>query len=72
MEHFAASAPADRHFTIDAYAGEVRFGPAVRQPDGTLRHHGAVPPTGAAIRDPAVRRGRRERAATWRRARSAR
>lgn len=50
VEHFAASSPTDRHFTIDAYAGEVRFGPAVRQEDGTLRHHGAVPPKGAAIR----------------------
>ena len=50
VEHFAASAPTDRHFTIDACAGEVRFGPVVRQEDGTLRHYGAVPEKGAVIR----------------------
>ena len=30
MPHFAESGPDDRHFRIDAYAGEVQFGPAVR------------------------------------------
>ncbi len=50
VEHFAASSATDRHFALDAYAGEVRFGPAVRQQEGTLRYHGAVPAKGAAIR----------------------
>lgn len=52
---FAASRPGDRHFTLDAATGELAFGPAVRQPDGTVRQFGAVPPKGAAIR--AVRYG---------------
>ena len=32
-----------------AAAGEVAFGPAVREPDGSLRQYGAVPPKGAPI-----------------------
>ncbi|XIE77518.1 putative baseplate assembly protein [Streptomyces sp. SBR177] len=52
---FAASGPGDRHFTLDATTGELAFGPAVRQPDGSVRQFGAVPPKGAAIR--AVRYG---------------
>lgn len=50
VQHFAQSGPEDRHFCLDAYAGEVSFGPAVRQADGGLRHFGAVPPRGARIR----------------------
>ncbi len=50
VEHFADSGPDDRHFTIDPVAGELAFGPAVRQPDGTIRRHGAVPPLGETIR----------------------
>ncbi|MGW5421728.1 putative baseplate assembly protein [Streptomyces sp. NPDC003943] len=52
---FASSRPGDRHVTLDAATGEISFGPAVRQPDGTVRQFGAVPPKGAAIR--AVRYG---------------
>ncbi|WP_335972141.1 MULTISPECIES: putative baseplate assembly protein [Streptomycetaceae] len=48
--HFAASGPYDRHVTLDAATGEIAFGPAVRESDGTLRQYGAVPPMGAAIR----------------------
>ncbi len=40
---FAGSGPDDRHFTLDAAAGEVQFGPAVREPDGTARFYGAIP-----------------------------
>jgi predicted phage baseplate assembly protein len=40
---FAASGPDDRHFMIDGTTGEIRFGPAIRQPDGTLRRYGATP-----------------------------
>jgi predicted phage baseplate assembly protein len=50
VEHFAASGPADRHFVLDATGGEVLFGPAVREPDGSLRHYGAVPPKDASVR----------------------
>ncbi len=47
---FAASGPDDRHFMVDASAGEVRLGPAVRLADGNLRRYGAVPPKGAHLR----------------------
>jgi predicted phage baseplate assembly protein len=47
---FSASAPEDRHFVLDAVAGEISFGPAVREPDGAVRTYGAVPPKGARIK----------------------
>ncbi|KUN41104.1 baseplate J family protein [Streptomyces longwoodensis] len=50
VPHFAASGPHDRHITVDATTGEIAFGPAVREPDGTLRQYGAVPPQGAVVR----------------------
>ena len=57
VEHFAESGPADRCFHIDAFSGEVQFGPAVRQGDGTLRQYGAVPPKGAHLRLTVYRTG---------------
>ncbi|WP_217242493.1 putative baseplate assembly protein [Streptomyces sp. AC555_RSS877] len=54
---FAASGPTDRHVTLDATTGEVSFGPAVREPDGTLRQYGAVPAKGAAVRARLYRTG---------------
>ncbi len=57
VEHFADSAPSDRHFMVDHVAGEVVLGPAVREPDGTLRQYGAVPPKGVPLRLPAYRTG---------------
>ncbi|NJQ07730.1 putative baseplate assembly protein [Streptomyces lonarensis] len=50
VPHFAASGPRDRHVTLDATTGEVAFGPAVREPDGSLRQYGRVAPQGAPIR----------------------
>ena len=47
---FATSGPNDKHFVCDPVAGEIRFGPAIRQPDGTTRQYGAIPPKGARIR----------------------
>jgi predicted phage baseplate assembly protein len=47
---FAASGPNDRHFIVDGATGEVRFGPAIRQPDGTLRRYGATPEKDRYIR----------------------
>ncbi|MET7390773.1 putative baseplate assembly protein [Streptomyces sp. NPDC005529] len=46
---FAASGPADRHFVLDGYSGTVHFGPAVREPEGTVRQYGAVPEREAVI-----------------------
>jgi predicted phage baseplate assembly protein len=49
VPHFAESGPEDPHFRIDAFAGEVQLGPAVRLADGGLQHYGAVPPRGATL-----------------------
>ncbi|MFF4520225.1 putative baseplate assembly protein [Streptomyces bluensis] len=50
VEHFGRSGPADRHVRVDATTGEFIFPPALREPDGTLRQCGAVPPKGAQVR----------------------
>ena len=50
VDSFADSSGADRHFMLDRVRGEVRFGPAVRQPDGGWRRFGAMPPAGSALR----------------------
>ncbi|WP_105975761.1 putative baseplate assembly protein [Streptomyces geranii] len=57
VPHFSASAPDERHLTLDAATGEIAFGPAVREPDGTLRQYGAVPPKGAVLRARRYRTG---------------
>ncbi|MFD7031408.1 putative baseplate assembly protein [Streptomyces sp. NPDC059917] len=57
VAHFAASRPGDRHVTLDAATGEIAFGPAVREPDGTLRQYGAVAPKGAVVRAHRYRTG---------------
>jgi len=57
VRDFARSGPADLHYRLDAVAGEVEFGPAVRQPDGGVRQHGAVPPIGSVLRMSAYRVG---------------
>ncbi|MDT0616299.1 putative baseplate assembly protein [Streptomyces lancefieldiae] len=57
VPHFAASRPDDHHITLDAATGEIAFGPAVREPDGTLRQYGTVPPKGAIIRARRYRTG---------------
>ncbi len=54
---FARSGPDDRHYHLDAVTGEIEFGPAVRQPDGSVRQHGAVPPMGTLLRLSAYRVG---------------
>src|SRR6476469_1686446 len=50
VHNFAGSGPADRHYILDGATGLVHFGPAIREPDGSLRQYGAVPPYGATIR----------------------
>ncbi|MEU6406409.1 putative baseplate assembly protein [Streptomyces sp. NPDC046985] len=54
---FAASRPSDRHVTVDATTGEIAFGPAVREPDGSLRQFGAVAAKGTPIRARRYRTG---------------
>ncbi len=46
---FASTNATDRHYTLDDLSGELRFGPAIRQPDGTIKLYGAVPPVGARL-----------------------
>jgi predicted phage baseplate assembly protein len=50
IDDFTDSGPDDRHFVLDRQAGEVVFGPAVRNADGSVRGYGAVPPKGAILR----------------------
>ncbi|GAA4923804.1 putative baseplate assembly protein [Actinoplanes utahensis] len=57
VDDFAASGPFDRHVTVNRTTGEVGFGPAVRQADGTLRQYGAVPTVGARVRIQRYRTG---------------
>ena len=54
---FAASGPDDRHLILDPVLGEIVFGPAVREADGSLTNHGAVPPKGAPMRVQSYRYG---------------
>ena len=54
---FSQSGPEDRHVVCDTQEGEVQFGPSIRQPDGSVRQYGAVPPKGRTIRMSAYRYG---------------
>ncbi|MBI5879541.1 MAG: putative baseplate assembly protein [Chloroflexi bacterium] len=47
---FSQSDRHERHFMLDTASGEVRFGPNVRQRDGTMKQYGRVPGAGAAVR----------------------
>ncbi|HCX84486.1 MAG TPA: putative baseplate assembly protein [Micrococcales bacterium] len=57
VESFAGHDGEDRVFRVDRAAGVVELAPAVREPDGTLRRCGAVPPKGAPLRLPVYRTG---------------
>jgi predicted phage baseplate assembly protein len=54
---FAGRGASERVFHLDRTAGEIALGPAVREPDGSLRHYGAVPPKGALLRLRSYRTG---------------
>ncbi|MGD0003997.1 MAG: putative baseplate assembly protein [Anaerolineaceae bacterium] len=47
---FGNSTPADWHYVLDPISGEVEFGPAIRQRNGTEPQFGAIPPNGSIIR----------------------
>jgi len=49
VEDFSRSGAADNHFVWDSATGEVRFGPRIRYPDGSVRQHGRIPRDGAEI-----------------------
>jgi predicted phage baseplate assembly protein len=57
VDSFADFGPGDRVFTLDPASGTVRFPPAVRQPDGSVRHFGEVPGSGTILRMRAYRTG---------------
>jgi predicted phage baseplate assembly protein len=55
VESFAGRGPLEKVFALDGPS--VVLGPAVREVDGTVVHHGAVPPQGARLRIPLYRTG---------------
>jgi predicted phage baseplate assembly protein len=54
---FAECGAEDRCYTLDSVSGEITFGPALRQRDGTVRRYGAVPVRSADIRFARYRHG---------------
>ena len=54
---FSESSRYDRHFVLETATGEVRFGPAIRQRDGTVRQYGRIPEAGRRIRFTRYRHG---------------
>jgi predicted phage baseplate assembly protein len=68
VESFAHSLPGDRHYLLDEASGELIFGPAVREPDGTFTQYGGIPPAGAVLRVGAYRTGGGRRGNVARRA----
>lgn len=49
VQDFSTSAPNDRHYMLDSETGEVRLAPALRQPDGSVKRYGMVPPKGTMV-----------------------
>ncbi len=47
---FAEHDADDRIFRVNSAAGIIEFPPAVREPDGSLRRYGAIPPKAAPLR----------------------
>ncbi|MBN2394155.1 MAG: putative baseplate assembly protein [Anaerolineae bacterium] len=46
---FADSEAQHPHYMLDNYTGELRLGPAVRQPNGDIKLYGKIPPRGANL-----------------------
>lgn len=49
VESFSDSDMYDRHFCLDAASGKIQLGPAVRQPDGSVKQYGRIPEHGRRI-----------------------
>jgi predicted phage baseplate assembly protein len=47
---FGDSGENDKHYVLDLVSGQIEFGPAIRQTNGTEPQFGAIPPTGRRIR----------------------
>ncbi|MGH2969512.1 MAG: putative baseplate assembly protein [Solirubrobacteraceae bacterium] len=56
-DDFVGSTEFDRHFNLDLVAGDVEFGPAIRETDGGWTQYGSVPPKGAVLRFTCYRHG---------------
>lgn len=54
---FSQSDRHDRHFVLEATSGEVNFGPAIRQQDGTVHQYGRIPEAGRQVRVSQYRHG---------------
>jgi predicted phage baseplate assembly protein len=50
VKDFSGSDRYDHHFVLDMVTGQIQFGPAVRQPNGTIRQYGRIPEMGKQIR----------------------
>ena len=50
VQDFSDTNPDDPHFVCDSASGEIRFGPVIRQSDGTELQYGRVPRRGAQLR----------------------
>ncbi len=57
VEDFSDSGPDDPRFVCDSASGEIRFGPALRQSDGTELLYGRIPRRGAQVRFTSYRVG---------------
>jgi predicted phage baseplate assembly protein len=55
--NFADSDQRDRHVTLDRSTGVLRFGPMVRNEDGSTRQYGAIPAKGSLLVVPRYRVG---------------
>jgi predicted phage baseplate assembly protein len=49
VESFARTGIGDHCYTLDGVSGELRLAPAVRQPDGTIKLFGAIPPRNSIL-----------------------
>jgi predicted phage baseplate assembly protein len=57
VDSFATADESTPCFNINSVAGEVQFGPAVRESDGAVKQYGAIPPKSAILRMSAYRTG---------------
>lgn len=46
---FGNSSPDDKHYALDSASGEVRFGPALPQRDGSVKRYGGIPRQNALL-----------------------
>lgn len=54
---FSQSERYDRHFRLDTATGQLTFGPAIRQPDGSVKQYGRIPQAGMLGRVTRYRHG---------------